>query len=78
MTSTKLALVAAACGFLALPFAGGARAAYRAPGRRCITVQGAARACKVDRCAAPNRQDGETAVLSGGCFWGVQGVFENT
>ncbi|HEX3365622.1 peptide-methionine (S)-S-oxide reductase MsrA [Phenylobacterium sp.] len=73
MKSAKLALVAAACGLLALPFAVGplriARAEAASP----------AQALPVPRIdvALPAAGKLETAVLSGGCFWGVQGVFEH-
>ncbi|THD60425.1 peptide-methionine (S)-S-oxide reductase MsrA [Phenylobacterium sp.] len=73
MTSRKLALVAAACGLLALPLAAGvlpiARAAAASPAQ-------ALPAPKID-VALTAAGKTETAVLSGGCFWGVQGVFEH-
>jgi peptide-methionine (S)-S-oxide reductase len=62
MTLAKLALAAAAVGALALPAATRAAAPLPAP--------------QIDNpMAAPGKT--ETAVLSGGCFWGVQGVFEH-
>ncbi len=73
MTSTKLALVAAACGLMALPFAGGVMhfgQAQAASPAQALPVP------KID-VALPAAGKLETAVLSGGCFWGVQGVFEH-
>ena len=68
----KLALAAAACGLLALPMLGGVlrgAPAHAAPAA-------ALPAPMADSApAAPGKM--ETAVLSGGCFWGVQGVFEH-
>jgi peptide-methionine (S)-S-oxide reductase len=72
MTSAKLALVAAACGLLALPVIGGALRAAPAQAASAQALPGP----QVD---SPPAQPGkmETAVLSGGCFWGVQGVFQH-
>jgi peptide-methionine (S)-S-oxide reductase len=70
MTSLKLALIAAAVGALALPAAidvlhpTAAQAAAPLPAPQVDAAPG-----------APGKM--ETAVLSGGCFWGVQGVFEH-
>ncbi len=73
MTSAKLALVAAACGLLALTVAGGT--VHIAQAEAASPAQ-ALPAPKID--AAPTAAGKmETAVLSGGCFWGVQGVFEH-
>src|SRR5579859_2272758 len=72
MTSAKLTLVAAACGLLALPVIGGA---LRAGPAQAASAQ----ALPAPQLDSPPAQPGkmETAVLSGGCFWGVQGVFEH-
>lgn len=73
MTSAKLALVAAACGLLALPLAAGAL--HMAQARAASPAQ-ALPAPKIDvALTTPGKT--ETAVLSGGCFWGIQGVFEH-
>jgi peptide-methionine (S)-S-oxide reductase len=73
MTSAKLALVAAACGVLALPIAGGLLhigQAQAASPAQALPVP------KIDvAMTTPGKT--ETAVLSGGCFWGIQGVFEH-
>jgi len=70
---TRLIAPLVACGLLALPFAGGflrtAQAEAASPAR-------ALPAPKVD-VAPPAAGKMETAVLSGGCFWGVQGVFQH-
>jgi peptide-methionine (S)-S-oxide reductase len=74
-TRLAVTLAAAACGLLALPFAGGvlypsqaqaASPAQALPAPKIDVVLTAATAGKM-----------ETAVLAGGCFWGVQGVFEH-
>jgi peptide-methionine (S)-S-oxide reductase len=61
------ALAAAACAALALPFVGSASLAQ--------PVTAPAPAAVAD--AAPTPGKLQTAVLSGGCFWGVQGVYEH-
>jgi len=72
MTSAKLALIATVCGLLALPVIGGALHA----GPAQAAAASALPAPMVDNPPpAPGKL--ETAVLSGGCFWGVQGVFEH-
>jgi peptide-methionine (S)-S-oxide reductase len=71
-TPVKLALVAAACAVLALPVLGvvlHGQAAQAAPASALPAPQADS--------AAPAPGKLETAVLSGGCFWGVQGVFEH-
>ncbi len=73
MTSAKLALVAAACGLLALPVVS---AALRVAPAQAAPPAQALPAPKIDT-APPAPGKMETAVLSGGCFWGVQGVFEH-
>jgi peptide-methionine (S)-S-oxide reductase len=73
MTSAKLALVAAVCGLLALPVAGGA---LRTAQAQTASLSQALPVAKVDA-VAPAAGKLETAVLSGGCFWGVQGVFQH-
>ncbi|HZZ32160.1 MAG TPA: peptide-methionine (S)-S-oxide reductase MsrA [Phenylobacterium sp.] len=73
MTSAKLALVAAACGVLGLSFASGALPVAQA---RAASPAQALPAPRID-VALPAPGKLETAVLSGGCFWGVQGVFEH-
>jgi peptide-methionine (S)-S-oxide reductase len=74
MTSTKMALAGAACGLVALALAGGAlrvsQAQAASPAQQLPPPK-----IDVSAPAAPGRT--ETAVLSGGCFWGVQGVFEH-
>jgi peptide-methionine (S)-S-oxide reductase len=74
MTSAKLALVAAACGLLALPVVGGALHMAQA---QAATPAQALPSPKVDVALTTTAGKTETAVLSGGCFWGVQGVFEH-
>jgi len=71
MTSAKLALIATVCGLLAAPIIGGVFHAGPA--------QAAASALPAPMVDNPPPAPGklETAVLSGGCFWGVQGVFEH-
>ncbi|HEX4183928.1 MAG TPA: peptide-methionine (S)-S-oxide reductase MsrA [Caulobacteraceae bacterium] len=72
MPSAKLALIAGACAVLALP------AAFT--GVRVAAAQAApASALPAPQADASPAQPGkmQTAVLSGGCFWGVQGVFEH-
>jgi peptide-methionine (S)-S-oxide reductase len=77
MTRSQLAFIVAACGLLALiaPVVGGA---IRFPSVQAS--HGAALSVlpppQVDS-PAPAAGKLETAVLSGGCFWGVQGVFEH-
>lgn len=66
-------LAAAACGVLALPFAGGA---LRFAQAEAASPAQALPAPKIDA-ALPAAGTMETAVLAGGCFWGVQGVFEH-
>jgi peptide-methionine (S)-S-oxide reductase len=73
MRSAKLALVAAACGLLALPFAGGALPVARA---LAASPAQALPPPKID-VALPAAGTLATAVLAGGCFWGVQGVFQH-
>ena len=72
MTPAKFALLAAACAALAAPVVA---AALRAP----PAMAAAAQPLPAPAVDAPPAQPGkmETAVLSGGCFWGVQGVFEH-
>jgi len=73
MTSTKIALAGAACGLVALAFAGGV---LRFSPAQAASPAQALPPPKVD--VTPVAADkSETAVLSGGCFWGVQGVFEH-
>jgi peptide-methionine (S)-S-oxide reductase len=71
MTPTKFAglttLAAAACAALALPFVGSASLAQ--------SVSAPVPAPMVDVAPTPGKL--QTAVLSGGCFWGVQGVYEH-
>jgi peptide-methionine (S)-S-oxide reductase len=74
MTSAKLALVAAACGLLALPVAGGVLHLAQA---QAATPAQALPAPRIDVSMPATAGQTETAVLSGGCFWGVQGVFEH-
>jgi peptide-methionine (S)-S-oxide reductase len=73
MTSAKSALVTAACGVLALSLAAGALhfgQAQAASPAQALPVP------KIDvALTTPGKT--ETAVLSGGCFWGIQGVFEH-
>ena len=71
MKSAKFALVAAVCSLFALPAMSGLRlaSAYAA-------TASALPAPQVDAAPATAGQT-QTAVLSGGCFWGVQGVFEH-
>jgi peptide-methionine (S)-S-oxide reductase len=68
MTPIKLAgLALGACAVLALPFAGAALHAQ--------PVSAPVPAPAADVAATPGKL--QTAVLSGGCFWGVQGVYEH-
>jgi peptide-methionine (S)-S-oxide reductase len=73
MTSAKLAFAAAACGLLALPLATGVL--HMAQAQAASPAQ-ALPPPKID-VAMPAAGKTETAVLSGGCFWGIQGVFEH-
>ena len=73
MTSAKLALVAAVSGLLALPVIGGALQVQHAQAAPAASALPAPQADSAP--AEPGKL--ETAVLSGGCFWGVQGVFEH-
>jgi len=73
MTSTKLVLVAAACSVLALPIAG---AVLHFSQAQAASPAQALPAPKLDA-SLPAAGQAETAVLSGGCFWGVQAVFEH-
>ena len=73
MASAKLVLVAAACGLLALPVAGGP---LRIAQAEAATPAQALPAPRID-VALPAPGQMETAVLSGGCFWGIQGVFQH-
>jgi peptide-methionine (S)-S-oxide reductase len=73
MTSAKLALVAAASGLLALSVAG---APLHIAQAEAASAAQALPAPKID-VVLPAAGKTETAVLSGGCFWGVQGVFEH-
>lgn len=66
-------LAAAACGLAVLPFAGGA---LRIAQAEAASPAQALPAPKVD-VALSGAGKTETAVLAGGCFWGVQGVFEH-
>ncbi|WP_394764519.1 peptide-methionine (S)-S-oxide reductase MsrA [Phenylobacterium sp.] len=66
-------LAAAACGLVILPFAGGA---LRIAQAQAASPAQALPAPKIDA-APPTPGKMETAVLAGGCFWGVQGVFEH-
>ena len=66
-------LAAAACGLVILPFAGGA---LRIAQAQAASPAQALPAPKIDA-APPSPGKMETAVLAGGCFWGVQGVFEH-
>jgi peptide-methionine (S)-S-oxide reductase len=77
MTPAKLALVAAACGLLALPVLGGAL--HGAPALSASAQAAGAQALPAPMVDSAPAQPGkmESAVLSGGCFWGVQGVFEH-
>jgi peptide-methionine (S)-S-oxide reductase len=72
MTPAKFTLLAATCAALALPVIGGALHAPPA-------MAAAAQPLPAPMVDAPPPAAGkmETAVLSGGCFWGVQGVFEH-
>jgi peptide-methionine (S)-S-oxide reductase len=72
-TRLIVTLAAAACGLVALPFAGGVL--HMAQAQAASPAQ-ALPAPKID-VALPTIGKMETAVLSGGCFWGVQGVFEH-
>ena len=74
MTSAKLALVAAACGLLALPLASGVL--HMAQAQAASPAQ-ALPVPKIDVALTTTPGKTETAVLSGGCFWGIQGVFEH-
>ena len=68
----KLALAAAACGLLALPMLGGV---FRGQTAQAAPAAALPAPMADSAPAAPGKM--ETAVLSGGCFWGVQGVFEH-
>jgi peptide-methionine (S)-S-oxide reductase len=68
-------LAAAACGLVALPFAG---AALHLAQAQAASPAQALPAPKVDVVlTAATAGKMETAVLAGGCFWGIQGVFEH-
>jgi peptide-methionine (S)-S-oxide reductase len=77
MTRAQLAFIVVACGLLALiaPVVGGA---IRSPSAQASHA-GVASALPAPQVDTPPPAPGqmETAVLSGGCFWGVQGVFEH-
>ena len=64
---SRIGLGAVAATLIGLPFIGGASAAEAPPVRLPAPL--------VD--PAPASAGVQTAVLSGGCFWGVQGVFEH-
>jgi peptide-methionine (S)-S-oxide reductase len=72
---TRIDIIATARGLRALLLAG---AMFLVPGPRAATAE-AARVLPAPALDETMTQDGpRTVVLAGGCFWGVQGVFQHT